>query len=198
MLTLVTMIWAAGCANAETISKGERDRAMSSLHATRKLFLDSITGLSKAQWEYKPDANTWSIAECAEHIALSEDSLLELVTKKVMTSPPPADGKPDPANDEKLLTMLVDRGKKFQAPEFLRPTRKWATAEELIAHFKTSRDRTIEYVETTQGDLRAHAAPHPVFKALDAYQWILLISGHSERHTLQLNEVKRHPSFPKK
>jgi len=32
---------------------------------------------------------------------------------------------------------------------------------------------------------------------LDAYQWILLLSGHTERHTLQILEVKADPKYPK-
>ena len=42
-----------------------------------------------------------------------------------------------------------------------------------------------------------HFMDHPVFKVMDAYQLILLISAHTERHTAQLNEVKRNPSYPK-
>jgi hypothetical protein len=36
----------------------------------------------------------------------------------------------------------------------------------------------------------------PVLGPLDAYQWILLISAHSERHTKQIEEVKADPNFP--
>ena len=32
---------------------------------------------------------------------------------------------------------------------------------------------------------------------LDGYEWILLIAGHSERHTKQMLEVKANPNFPK-
>jgi hypothetical protein len=32
---------------------------------------------------------------------------------------------------------------------------------------------------------------------MDGYQWILLLSSHSQRHTAQLNEVKANPNFPK-
>ena len=39
--------------------------------------------------------------------------------------------------------------------------------------------------------------PHPVLGPLDAYQWILRISAHSESHTKQIEEVKADPSFPK-
>jgi len=55
----------------------------------------------------------------------------------------------------------------------------------------------MDYVSTTNDDLRDHMGPHPVLGPLDAYQWILLISAHSERHTKQIEEVKADPNFPK-
>jgi hypothetical protein len=38
----------------------------------------------------------------------------------------------------------------------------------------------------------------PLGKKLDAYEWVLCIAAHSERHTQQINEVKSDPNFPKK
>lgn len=32
--------------------------------------------------------------------------------------------------------------------------------------------------------------------ALDVHLWVLLASGHTARHTLQIDEVKRSPGFP--
>lgn len=95
------------------------------------------------------------------------------------------------------MKQLVDRTQKAQAPESLKPTHRWKSREELTAHFKVSRDKLIAYIDKTNDDLRSHAAPHPLFKDLDAYQWVLLISGHSERHTMQILEVKANPGFPK-
>ena len=43
------------------MTQEERDFAMSSLHASRKLFLDAIAGLSDAQWKFKPAPDRWSI-----------------------------------------------------------------------------------------------------------------------------------------
>ena len=180
--------------SAAPLQRGERDRAMSNLHATRKQFLDAITDLSEAQWNFKPDEKTWSVAEAAEHIAISEDTLWDMIAKQML--PSPAKTIDLKANDEAVLKGVVDRSKKFQAPEMLRPTHRWKDRQELTVHFKASRDRLIDYVDKTSDDLRSHTAPHPVFKELDAYQWILLISGHSERHTLQILEVKSNPKFP--
>ena len=185
-------------ASPQTLTQVERERAMSELHATRKLFLDSIAGLSEAQWNFKPSPEVWSAAECAEHIALSEDRLYELVTQKLMKAPAEPEKKAEVVGkDELILEKTIDRSQKFQAPEMLRPTHQWPSRDDLIAHFKQSRDRTVAYVESTQDNLREHFVPHPAFKLLDGYQWILLISAHSHRHTLQIEEVKANPGFPK-
>lgn len=181
---------------ADGLTQGERDRAMSELHATRKLFLDSIADLSDAQWNFKPSPERWSIAQCAEHIAISEEFIFGIVPNLLKS--PAVDKKPDQAaKDEFLLKGVVDRTNKFQAPEPIQPKSRWASKDELIAAFKKSRDEHIAYVRDTTDDLRAHIAPHPAAGPLDAYQWILLMSAHSERHTMQINEVKADPNYPK-
>jgi type II secretory pathway pseudopilin PulG len=81
MLSLLLLATLAAPALPQSLTKEERERAMSELHATRKLFLDSLAGLSEAQWNFKPAPEVWSVAECAEHIALSEDRLYELVRR---------------------------------------------------------------------------------------------------------------------
>jgi uncharacterized damage-inducible protein DinB len=188
----------ASPAFTETLTQVERERAMSELHATRKQFLDSIAGLSDAQWNFKPSPGVWSVAEVAEHIAISEDMIFKAVTERVMKTPPTPEKKPEVhGKDELVLEKAVDRSTKFQAPEMLRPTRRWPTEPVLTDHFKESRDRTIAYVENTQDNLRDHFLEHPAFKLLDGYQWMLLISAHSHRHTLQIEEVKANPNFPK-
>ena len=195
---LLSLTALAAPASPQALTQQERERGMSELHATRKLFLDSVAGLSDAQWNFKPAPEVWSVAECAEHIALSEDRLYELVTQNLMKTPADPQKKAEVrGKDEQILEKTIDRSQKFQAPEMLRPTHQWASKDDLIAHFKESRDRTIAYVESTQDDLRAHFVPHPAFKLLDGYQWVLLISAHSHRHTLQIEEVKANQNFPK-
>jgi len=180
-------------AGGEPLTRGERDRAMSHLHATRKMFLDSIAGLTEAQWKFKPAPNRWSIAECAEHIAISEDSLFEFMKKILQGPAQPANRAGLEEKDQEVLEFSVDRTKKEQAPAFLQPTGRWASREELIAHFKKSRDHTIAYVRDTQDDLRGHF----ISSGTDAYQWLLVIAGHTERHVAQINEVKAGPNYPK-
>ena len=187
---------ALATAFAAPLEQGERDRAMSHLHATRKVFLDSIAGLSDAQWNFKPAADRWSIAECAEHIAVSDDSLFDLMRQTLKSAAAPE--KKSAVKDEFILQVVPDRSVKAKAPEFLQPKRRWPDRETLIAHFKQSRDRNIAYIQTTEDDLRSHFMDHPMLKTIDAYQVMLLLSAHCERHTAQIDEVKADPHYPKR
>ena len=197
---LTIFLAAASFCSAETLARGERDFAMSSLHATRKMFLDSVAGLTEAQWNFKASPERWSIAECAEHIAVSED-FISGIAKQTLQAPA-ADDKRVPfaqarKKDEGIVAMVPDRSQKFQAPEPLKPTNRFKTPAEMVAHFKESRDANIDYIDKTEADLRVHFSKHPVMGEVDAYQWFLLMSGHTERHTKQILEVKADAGYPK-
>jgi len=56
----------------QTLSPAERDHAVAELESSRKVFLEATSGLSEAQWNFKPAPDRWSIAECAEHIGVTE------------------------------------------------------------------------------------------------------------------------------
>jgi hypothetical protein len=182
-------------APALELTASDREFAIKYLEETRQNFLASIDGVSDAQWTFKAAPDRWSIAEIAEHIAISESTILQLVTSKIVHAPPPpADALP---TDQQMIEWLTDRSARFQAPEFLKPTNRWPTRDGLKADFNAARDKTVAYVRETKDNLRAHAAPHPVLKTLDAYQWVLLIGGHSARHTAQIQEVKAEATYPK-
>ena len=193
---LFCLLSTACCLLAEPLTQQERNFAMSHLHAASKRFQDSITGLSEAQWNFKPGPDRWSIAECAEHIVLSEEFLRGMVTDKFLKSPPVS--KDLKGNDALVLKLIEDRSQKAQAPEPLRPGGKLATPADALSQFRAARDRTIDYVEKTPDELRSHVMPFPKpLEAIDAYQMILFIAAHSRRHTAQIDEVKADPRYPK-
>ena len=182
----------------QTLSPAERDHAVAELESSRKAFVEATTGLSEAQWNFKPGPDRWSIAECAEHIGVTETFILNLITEQALKGPAEPEKRAlVQGKDSSLITMVVDRTAKFKAPEAIQPTRRWTTSGEITKNVLESRARTIEFVSTTQEDLRDHFIDHPVFKTLDTYQWILLTSGHMRRHTAQILEVKADPNFPK-
>jgi uncharacterized damage-inducible protein DinB len=182
----------------QSLTAPERDFALKELQRTHDKFLQSISGLSQKQWTFKPAPDRWSVAEVAEHITVAESGIFGLIQKQVMTSPAaPEKREQVKGKDEMILQRVPDRSHKAQAPEFLRPTGRWGSETDLTKAFEESRKSTMDYVRTTSDDLRDHFFDHPVFGTLDGYQWLLLLSSHSERHTAQIEEVKADPNFPK-
>ncbi len=172
-----------------------RARLLDHLATTRALFLDSVAGLSEEQLRFKPAEDRWSIAEVAEHIAVSEEFIRGTVEGFLASPAIPellaeAGGKVDT-----VLTFIVDRSQQFQAPEPVQPTARFATLAETLRFFNEERAKTVALAERTAG-LEAHAREHPAFGPLDAYGWLYFLSGHTERHTLQIEEVKADPAFP--
>lgn len=185
-------------AAAATLTDSERQAAIQDLEETKRAFLASIEGLSDAQFKWKPSPERWSVAETAEHIAVSEERLLGMITDKLLKErTPPELLAQVQKNDEQLKQGVRDRSNKRQAPEMLKPTGRFPTPAAVTTAFNESRGKTIAFVQNTKEDLRAHASPHPVLKALDGYQWVLLLSAHAARHTAQIQEVKADPGFPK-
>lgn len=187
---------AAASGRAQELTQADKDKGLAYLESTRKGVVDATKGLSEAQWNFKAAPDKWSIAECAEHIAAAEDFIRGMITDKVMKAPPAPDR--DVAKiDSDVKAMIPDRTTKAQAPEPLKPTNRFGSPEGSLKHFLESRAETEEFLKKTP-DLRAHAADSPLGSKLDAYEWILFIAAHSERHTKQIEEVKANAGFPKK
>ncbi|HKP04626.1 MAG TPA: DinB family protein [Chthoniobacterales bacterium] len=181
-----------------TLTPEERTRAIEYLKQTKKDFLASIDGVSDAQWRFKAAPDRWSIAETAEHIAVAEQTIWELVTGKIMKSPAAPEKKAEVKGKEEIIfTKIPDRSRKAQAPEQLKPTGRWATRAALTKEFESTREKEIAYVTETKEDLRSHFEDHPAVKTMDAWQWLLFNGAHCKRHTAQILEVKADPNYPK-
>lgn len=196
--SVVALVMCATMASyAQTLSAEDRERAVKYLNSTKQGVIDATGGLSEAQWNFKPAPDKWSVAEVMEHIAAAEDYIRGMVTEQVMKAPPRAEGDDVKGIDDMIVAKIPDRTNKAQAPEPLKPTNRFGSPEASLKHFLESREQTMAFL-TSHDDLRAHAADSPLGKKLDAYEWVLFIAGHSERHTKQILEVKADPNFPKK
>lgn len=195
MSPLLVLALVSSALGTQVLSPNERVRAVAELEASRKVFLDATRGLSPAQWNYKPSPDRWSIAECSEHIALAEDVIFGAVTDQLMKTP--AEAPAGASRDEEILKAVEDRSQKFKAPEMLVPGHHLGASDEILKHFEASRAKSIDYVRTTEDELRDHRMNHPALKSLDGYQWLLMMSAHTRRHSAQILEVRADPNFPK-
>ena len=182
-------------AHGQQLTDADREKGVAYLEKTRDGVVESVKGLSDAQMNFKSGPDRWSVAQVLEHIALAEDFIFGHLTNDVLKAGPGAADRDAAKTDAGVLARVPDRSHPLKAPEPLVPTGRW-TPEESLKHFLASREKTIEFLKTAT-DLRAHVADGPTGQPLDGYEWVLLIAGHSERHTKQILEVKADPNFPK-
>jgi hypothetical protein len=198
---LPTLVLAAEAAAPAKAAPKDSKFLVDYLTQTQKDFLQSIDGLSEAQWKFKPAPDRWSVAEVAEHIALSEEMFNESITGKILKTPAAtAEQKAKTQGlDDKILQGLPDRTNKFKAPEKLQPASKFASAKEAAKAFNAKRDALISLAKKTpESELRSHVSGPSPMGDLDGFQWMLFMAAHSKRHVAQIDEVKADPNFPKK
>lgn len=195
-LVLLAMVCLGISLQAQTLTQADRDKAMKYLESTKQGVVDATKGLSATQWNFKAAPDKWSIAEVTEHIAAAEDYIRGMVVEKVMVAPARPAGEDVATIDAAVLQVVPDRSQKKQAPDPLKPTNRFGSAQGSLQHFVETRATTEDFLTRTP-DLREHAIDSPLDKKLDAYEWVLFIAAHSDRHTKQILEVKADPNFPK-
>jgi hypothetical protein len=157
----------------------------------------AIAGLSADQLAFRANDSSWSVEGCVKHIAITEQMLWSVVEKAVQSPATPEKRANIKASDEEVIRMLEDRSHKVKTQEQMKPENTpFTSAEEALKSFKENREKLISYVNSTKDDLRNHVIEFP-FGSFDAYQMILFIGAHSNRHTQQIDEVKAQPDFPK-
>jgi uncharacterized damage-inducible protein DinB len=182
--------------NKAILTTEQRAFATNYLQQTKQEFLKSIEGLTEEQLKFKAKEGKWCIMDCAEHIALAEQTLFSVIQKQLKE---PADSlrkKHLKMTEKKIITRLTFRLVKVKAPEVIKPSGKFATIDAIKLAFTAKRDSTIIYVETTQDPLHTHFWKHPATGTIDLYQTIILMSAHTKRHILQIEEVKNSKGFP--
>ena len=193
----VLLLWAYSVKESG-ISKKEKKAAISYLEETRDDLQATINGLSEDQFNFKPAADRWSVKECLQHIAASEVAIWQMCEGALKAAPNPEKRSEIKVTDEQLMKMISDRSIKRQTIDPLKPENSpYVTALDASNAFKASREKLIKYVKNSKDDMRNHVAQTPL-GAIDAYQIVLFIGAHSNRHTQQIAEVMADPNFPKK
>ena len=91
---------------------------------------------------------------------------------------------------EVLGQFMPDRSRKATAPVEVAPRGEFKTLAAARTAFEAARKDTIGFVATTNLPLHSHVSEHFASGELDVYQWFVLMAGHVERHTRQIDEVK--------
>lgn len=193
ILAIGFVIAAASSALAGPMTIGERQRLVAHLEMT-EAWLDSETlGLSDAQLKFKMTPGSWSVEEVVMHLAIAEPQYWQSF-KESLARPAQPDFKPQ-ATDLAMLWYGIDRTQRTTTGEARVPRGQYPTFKAAHDSFKKLRVEMMTLAKESQDDLRARQY---LTASQDLYQWFLMISTHSQRHIMQIREVKAHKNFPKR
>jgi len=185
-----------------TLESTDLDQAQQYFNATRSRIIGATTGLSDAQWRFKPSPDRWSIAENLEHMVIVQERVLGPVREQLAQAPAPPAERNAGQVDAIVFEKIPDRSIRAKAPDFVQPTGLWTLPMTLDRVFRNYQ-RLTEFVESTP-DLREHVLESPplrivtngAFTTMDGYQWALTVAAHDERHVRQILELKADPNYP--
>lgn len=191
-----------GAAEAnERITEEERAKLLDLMEESRTQYLTLLAGVSDAQWSWKPNAERWSVGECAEHILRSNEVLFAWAQDALAAAANPQWQEKTAGKTEFLLQVMPNRRPAGQggatAPVEIRPTGEFSR-QAIVERFSALYDEIEKFIRETDAPLKSHTVEHPfpIFNTLNAYQWVLYVPLHTVRHSRQMIEVMETEGYP--
>jgi hypothetical protein len=181
-----------GCAQTASLTPLERQRLVAHLEMTGSWLADEVSGLSLAQLQFRPAPEAWSILEVVEHLTVAGPIYWRQL-HEAMKAPPRSQSQP--ARDTDVLWYGIDRTQRQKAVPSEQPKGRLDDLKTGLDALRKLHAEMLQYARSTAEDLRSHVVER---EGSDAYQWLLLISTHEQRHILQIREIKADRNFPKK
>jgi len=173
--------------NPVPTSAADKEKLLELLRNSRQRFLGSFAGVSDEQCRRHPAEGCWSVLDCVEHVAGAERFMLGLL--QGARRPRPAGA---PNREEMFLQRMTDRSHKTESPQGGRPRGRFPNLEEARKQFEISRAGTIGFVQENTEDLRGTEVTHPLpmFGDVSAYEMVIIMAKHAERHASQIEEIR--------
>ena len=162
----------------------ERRELLAELAAGTQVLMKALEGVTEPG--RRPAPERWSVLETVEHVARVEEYLL---TRLLAATD--ADPMVDPAREHRIRRHAATRSRRVPAPDGVVPDGRYATLDEALAAYQSSRAETVRYVERSAGDLRAKITSHPLLGKVNCYETLLLMAAHPRRHADQIVETRR-------
>ncbi|ALC90518.1 PadR family transcriptional regulator [Bacillus sp. FJAT-18017] len=155
------------------------------LHETRINLIKEITSLDNTQLNTRIGMNMWSIAQVCHHLVLVEQATIKAISwglKKIDNTP----------TERKNVDLILDRTKKFKAPEIVEPDFEPFEVQSIIELLNESREKFLTFLSTIEDKsiLAEKSIRHPALGELPLDQWIEQVYLHEQRHTEQIKEIK--------
>lgn len=181
----------AATLGASPLTAGDRQRVLAHFEMTEAWLVSELAGLSDAQLTFKMTPESWSIKDVVEHLAIAEPQYWTQVQESLQQPP----GYKSETTDAAILWYGIDRTNRSTTGEARVPKGQFSTVQDSLAAVRKLRNTMTAFARDTQEDLRGRQLKGG---KMDVYQWLLMISTHSQRHIMQIREIKAHGSYPRR
>ncbi|WP_026906717.1 DinB family protein [Paucisalibacillus globulus] len=155
-----------------------------SFEETREELVELVRGLSDEAFNAKPSEDRWSIGQIYHHLAL-----VELATVKAVQWGVKEDK--DTKTEQKNISPMLNRKKKFPAPKVVEPGGGPFEVKEIVEMLNNSRKKLLATVNSLEdsSSLYEKSVVHPAFGLLPLNQWVEAVPLHEQRHMEQIKEI---------
>lgn len=168
----------------------ERALLIEKLAASRERVRELLHTISPDALNRRPADGGWTALESAEHLVLSEEVLLHMIRDILSGTANPALPLDLQGRDGAIVAAMNDRSQKRKTVDALVPRDEYKTSASVLDAFLARRAATLDLVRGAVAPLHYHAAPLDGVGLLDAYQWLLLIAAHTDRHVEQMRDSR--------
>jgi DinB superfamily len=159
---------------------------LENLSRSQTALLSAADTVPAVQWTTSPGKDQWSAAELIAHLITIEKAIVQRADR-ILQHPPLR--VPLFQRWHLPMALLESRLIKRKSPLPL-DTELLRDKEEMLAGLRGARERTLAFIEETQGrDLSVYAYRHPFIGTLNLYEWFQMIASHEIRHTKQMKEI---------
>lgn len=177
--------------SADELSAGDRQRLVAHLEMTESWLVSEVSGLSHGQLTYRMTPESWSVMDVVEHLAIAEPQYWKQLQDSLKQ---PVTGETIDATDAAILWYGIDRTNRQRTGEARVPHGTFKDLAGSLGAFRKLRGEMMQAAKTSKDDMRGRKL---LEGNMSVYQWFLMISTHSQRHILQIREIKAHAGFPK-
>lgn len=158
--------------------------------------------LTDGQLNWRPAERRWSIGECIEHVALTNESYTRKFSRLAETGKLLRGDSPWKRSlTGRIFLWMMEpppRGR-VKAPVAFMPSSSSLQKDEVIARFETAREALLEVVQDFEGvDLSRTRVSSPVARWLrfDLGSALAILAAHERRHLWQVLKIASEPDFP--
>jgi len=176
---------------------------IASLNNTTQQVTQNFSALSNAQMNWKPDVSKWSIAQCIDHLIVSNSTYFPTFDKLINKAYQlPLIQKLNPFNKVFGPIMVKHLGpqskQKLKSPKIFTPSTSTLSST-IIEDFSKHQEVLINYfhqLNHLDKDTIVITSPVNSFVSYSLHYAMQIIAVHEQRHFNQAMNVLSHPTYP--